>query len=164
MAEEFSPMRRKDRLMSQADAEACLARGEIGLLSTVSEAGRPCGVPVSYVVVNGRIYFHSAKDGEKVRNMRREPRVSFCTAVQDRPLYNGQFTVLYESAVAHGRAVEVTNEEEKARALRALCEKYFPDMERDTIVKGVEGGMAATAVFCIDIEHLAGKSNTEEAK
>ncbi len=163
MAEQFSPMRRGERQMAQADAEAFLARGEVGVLSTVDGAGRPFGVPVSYVVVDGCIYFHSARDGEKVRNMRREPRVSFCTARQGNALYNGHFTVLYESAVAHGRVAEVADEAEKARALQALCEKYFPDMARGTIEKGVAGGMAATAVFRIEIEHLTGKSNGEEA-
>ena len=45
MAEQFSPMRRGERQMVQADAEAFLARGEMGVLSTVDGEGRPFGVP-----------------------------------------------------------------------------------------------------------------------
>ena len=158
----FRAMRRKDRQLERSEAEACLAGGSFGVLATVDESGRPCAVPVSYVVLNGAVYFHSAKEGEKVDNIRREERVCFCVTGENEPLYNGDFTVRYESAVAHGRARLVPDGQEKMDALTVLCEKYFPD-RRDEIAASLPSGSGHTLVYRIDIDQLTGKANRQTA-
>jgi len=71
-------MRRKDRETPRLEAEAILAAGAYGVLSTVGEDGQPYGVPVSYTYKNNCIYFHCAAVGHKIENIQNNPRVSFC--------------------------------------------------------------------------------------
>lgn len=56
-------MRRTDRLMSEEDTLRVLKEGEYGILSTVDEDLQPYGVPISYVFMDGCIYFHSTNAG-----------------------------------------------------------------------------------------------------
>ncbi len=163
MQNKFRAMLRKDRLMEQAGAMRCLQEGEYGVLATVGADGRPHGVPLSYVVRDGAIYFHCATKGEKLDNLRNEPRVCFTVVGPQRAVYNGDFTVAYTSVVADGRAAVVQDEEEAAAALTALTEKYFPDMGA-RIREVVEATLAHTCVVRIDIENVSGKQNNAAAK
>ena len=67
-----------------------------------------------------------------------------------------RFTTEFESAAFSGTACEVTDIQEKIKALRLICEKYTPDnMENfeDAIAKSLD----RTAVWKIRIENLTGK-------
>jgi len=58
-------MRRKDRELPVDEAWRILAAGRVAHLGLIS-GGHPYVVPVSHVVLDGKIYFHSAREGEKV--------------------------------------------------------------------------------------------------
>ena len=75
-------MRRKDRQMSQESARELLNHGDYGVLSSVDEEGQPYGVPVNYVYDGEKtIYFHCAREGHKLDNLRSNPRVCFTIVV-----------------------------------------------------------------------------------
>lgn len=152
------PMRRKDRLMPEGEALALLEKGEYGVLSTVGPDGAPYGIPLSYVVVDGAVYFHCAMLGRKIDNLTHESRVSFCVCGGAEVFFGSDFTTAYESVILSGRAIPVEDREKKSRALSALCVKYLPN-HADKIEASLTASMDRTGVYRIDIEAISGKRN-----
>lgn len=92
--------------------------------------GTPYALPLSLVRRDAEtFYFHCAAEGEKLDCLRHSPVVSLsavsrCTPKFERDKLN--FTEYYDSAVALGRAEEVTDDAEKREALRLLCQRFLP--------------------------------------
>jgi nitroimidazol reductase NimA-like FMN-containing flavoprotein (pyridoxamine 5'-phosphate oxidase superfamily) len=148
-------MRRKDRQIPNAEARAILERGEYGVLSTVGSDGRPYGVPVSYCVIDGAIYFHCAVEGHKLDNIHDNPRVSFCVVGETEPL-PAEFATRYESCIVHGVASESFGEE-KQQALEGLVQEYSADFVTEGL-DHIEQQRARARVYRIAIESISGKA------
>ncbi|MDL2294981.1 pyridoxamine 5'-phosphate oxidase family protein [Ruminococcaceae bacterium OttesenSCG-928-D13] len=158
------PMRRKDRALTKAEAEALLATGEYGVLASANGEGIPLATPLSYIYKDGAIYFHSAKKGQKIGNIAAQSRVSFCVVGKTQPDFaNGDFTTYFESAVAHCTASLVTDEAEARKALEGLCEKYLPEF-MDAFDAAMEKSFKVTAVVRIDVDELTAKAKRQKAE
>ena len=68
-------MRRKDREQSEEFGWNVLETCPYAVLSTTDDEGLPYGIPVSPAVLDGVIYFHSAKHGTKSKLLRKHPDV-----------------------------------------------------------------------------------------
>jgi nitroimidazol reductase NimA-like FMN-containing flavoprotein (pyridoxamine 5'-phosphate oxidase superfamily) len=152
---EMQEIRRKDRAISQAEAETILSSAEYGVLSTVSSDNIPYGIPLSFCVLSGDIYFHCAMHGRKIDNLEQNAQVSFC-AVGDTEVLPDKFGTKYESAVVSGQAVEVFDDE-KQLALEGLINKYSAEFV-ESGAKYIEALTHKTRVFKIVVETLSGKS------
>lgn len=113
--------------------------------------GTPYGLPLSLVRKDSRtFYFHCAGEGEKLDCLRLNPAVSLSAVSKCTPKYEEEknnFTEHYNSAVAVGVTSVVTDNDEKAEALRLLCERFLPkymdhfdeaiarSLDRTTVVK-----------------------------
>ena len=150
-------VRRKDRLICADDCESLLARCEYGVMATVDSQNRPYGVPLSYIWLNGLVYFHSAPQGHKIDNIRANSAVSFTVIGHTQPVYAKNFTTYYESVVLFGTVFEVSDPDEKYAALYALAEKYLPD-HLDKAEKDIRHSFARTAVYAILPEQSTGKA------
>ena len=148
-------MRRKDRLITNAEALSILEKGEYGVLSTVSSDNEPYGVPVNYCLINECIYFHCALEGRKIDNMNSNPRVSFCVVGQTEVLPD-QFGTKYESCIVQGVASESFGEE-KRLALEGLIHKYSANFVPEGL-KYIEKLKDKARVFKIRIESISGKA------
>lgn len=148
-------LRRKDRGIDSREARELLARGEYGILSTVSADGTPYGVPLSYCVLDGAIYIHCAVAGHKLENLAADSRVSFCVVGRTEVLPE-QFATRYESVIVAGRAQEVAGEE-KQRALEELAAKYSPGLE-EAGRRYIAAQGPRTRVFKVTIEAISGKA------
>ena len=151
-------MRRKDRLLTPAEATKILAEGTVGILSLNGrdENDYAYGVPVGYAVDGNRIYIHCAPVGEKIDRIHANNRVSFCV-VGAVDVLADEFATNYASAIAFGQVTEVDDEDEKRKALLAFLDKYSADF--------VESGKqyiakfnAQTKVLRIDVEKITGKA------
>lgn len=153
-------MRRKDRQMSQESTFDLLERGEYGVLSSVDEDGQPYGIPVNYVF-DGKdsIYFHCAREGHKLDNLRSNPRVSF-TIVGNHQIMDWIFSTAYESVILFGTAEEVGGDE-KYQGLKMLAQKFSPDYMEE-FEKDIEKAMIPTIVFRIKILQITGKERKRE--
>lgn len=156
------PIRRKDRILNDTDARALLERGEYGFLATVGEDGLPYGVPLSYVLLNDKIYIHSAMNGRKLNNIRFCNQVSLTVVGDTKPVYANNFTTLYESVMVFGAMREVTDADEKFQALYALAAKYLPD-HLDKAEAEIRASFSRTAVYCLRIEQTTGKAKRPRA-
>lgn len=140
-------MRRKDRQMNQESALELLKRGEYGVLSSVDDEGQPYGVPVNYVFDDSNsIYFHCAKEGHKLDNLRSNPRVSF-TIVGNHQIMDWKFSTAYESVIVFGLAEEV-EVDEKYQGLKMIAQKFSPNY-MDEFEKDIEQAMIPTVVIKI---------------
>jgi len=148
-------MRRTDREINESEAFAILEEGEYGILSGITEAGEPYGIPLSYCVVGGNVYIHSALEGKKVDMLRGHPRVSFCVVINTEVLPD-KFGSKYESCIVQGRAVEVSGEE-KQSALEGLLLKYSQNFFTEG-KRYIEKLRDETLVFRISVDSISGKA------
>lgn len=150
-------MRRKDREMDENFALEIVDKCEYAVLSMVDSNGEPYCVPVSIVRDGRDIFFHCARDGKKIDCMHKNPRI--CIAcVGDTCRAKDKFTTEYESAVIHGRAEEVIEDEDQVHALRLLCERHTPT-NMQNFEKAVSQSLFCTAVWKISIDTISGKRN-----
>lgn len=155
----FRDMRRKKQLLPQPETEQILLNGRVGILAVTGDGDYPYAVPVNYVYVDGKIYFHSAKTGHKLDGIQRNDRVSFCVIDRD-DVVPEKFTSYFRSAVAFGRARIVTADEEKQFALEQLVGKYSSGYEAEGAIE-IKRDWNITCVVAITIEHLTGKEAIE---
>jgi nitroimidazol reductase NimA-like FMN-containing flavoprotein (pyridoxamine 5'-phosphate oxidase superfamily) len=52
-------------------------QSHVGRLGTIGADGSPMIKPLNFVYLDGDIYFHSAREGEKMDDMKRDARVCF---------------------------------------------------------------------------------------
>lgn len=154
----MNEIRRKDRaIINMWEMEEILEKSEYGILSTVNEDGTPYAVPVSYVYYKGKIYFHCAKDvGHKVENIKNNNSICF-TVVGKTQVLVSQFSTIYESVIASGRAENVESEELKAEVFKKILEKYCQAYIDEGLMYMERAGDKAS-VYEIDIESMTGKA------
>ncbi|MDD6920616.1 MAG: pyridoxamine 5'-phosphate oxidase family protein [Eubacteriales bacterium] len=154
MEKRFKKMRRSEREISRDEIIEILEKGEYGVLATFGENGFPYGVPMSYVYVDGSIYFHVATGvGQKYENIKYCDKVSF-TVVTHTKVLPERFSTEYESAIVFGNIVF---EEDKLKALEKIANKYSPDFE----VQGRKYALASVNkvdIYRLDIVHMTGKA------
>jgi nitroimidazol reductase NimA-like FMN-containing flavoprotein (pyridoxamine 5'-phosphate oxidase superfamily) len=152
--------RKKKEIGCSKIIDDLLASCPVGRLGTNGKDGYPRIKPLNFVYLNGKIYFHSAKEGEKIDDIARDSRVAFEI---DEPIgyvksNNNPCSAkyLYRSLMMRGKAAIVTDDKESLLALRSLMEKYQPEGGyRDFLPEKLN----VTAVVRIDIEEVTGKED-----
>ncbi len=148
----FREMRRIKNKMSDADARALLQNCEHGTLGTISTNGYPYTVVVNYVFYNEKIYFHSAKEGHKIDNVSKNPKVSF-TVADNIKVVEETFTTTYQSVTLFGRAKIIPGNKE---ILMELIKKYASSFLKEG-KKYVDHSFDTTVLVEIEIDYLTGK-------
>ncbi len=150
----------KKEIREKAVVEGLLAQSPVGRLGTIGREGYPMVKPLNFVYREGRVYFHCAREGEKITDIERDSRVCFEV---DLPIafVKGEGSPCkadyrYQSVILTGRAHMVEEYEEKLGALRALMEKYQPEGGYGVFP---EEKVALTAVIRIDIRTMTGKQD-----
>ena len=82
--------------------------------------------------------------------------MSFCVVGVTKPIAN-QFTTLYESVIALGKAILDLPDEEKRKALRLLVKKYSAGYEEQGETY-MDKSWHRTYTFKIEIEHITAKA------
>lgn len=103
--------------LSQEQIEQLLRRQVTGRIGC-TDRGTPYIVPINYVYDGKRIICHSTV-GKKIEMMRKNPKV--CFQVDDiKNIFN------WQSVIAWGRFEELTDIDEKERAMQALTHRIMP--------------------------------------
>ncbi len=156
-------MRQAKREINDREAvEGILRECPVGRLGTVRHDGYPMVKPLNFVYLDGAIYFHSAREGEKIDDIKRDDRICFEV---DLPAIFVKTTgdpcsaiVLFRSVIARGQARIVEDKDEVLKALKALMEKYQPEGGYGPFS---EEKLAITAVVRIDIVEMTGKERSK---
>jgi nitroimidazol reductase NimA-like FMN-containing flavoprotein (pyridoxamine 5'-phosphate oxidase superfamily) len=148
-----------------------LERATIGRLATQDKEGYPYITPVNFVFHKGCIYFHSAPEGEKLRNMERDPRVCFEV---DEPLaylevsFNPERSPcrthqLYRCVLIRGTARVLPDGELKTEVLNALVAKHEKGRDFQEITPEFSAYRACTVVE-IRPERMTAKADLLQGK
>lgn len=159
---DFREMRRKRQQLSDAESIEILKKATSGTLALLGDGGYPYAVPISYVYGEGKLYFHSAKEGHKVDAIRACDKASFCVIDKD-DVHPEKYTTFFRSVIAFGRIHIIEDEAEKLRIARLLGNRYNPHQE-ESLQKEIEHGLARMLAIRLDIEHLTGKEAIELMK
>ena len=132
----------------------------VGRLGTLGGDGYPMVKPLNFAYQEGKIYFHTAREGEKIADIRRDSRVCFevdlpiaLVKTKGSPC---RAEYLYRSVIIKGRAHILEDESERLAGLTLLMRKYQP--------AGGYGEFPAeklkiTGVVRIDVEEMTGKED-----
>lgn len=118
---------------SDADALALFARAPAVRFAAAAPDGAPVLRTLSAVVVDGRLCFHGADDGEKLGLIGCRAVASYDEIVAQIPSYfihpehACPASTYYLSALAEGQIARVDDRAQKARILTALMEKFQPE-------------------------------------
>lgn len=154
----FPELKKKKYQMEAEAREELLKKGVYGILSLLGENDYCYGVPLHHVFVDGCIYFHCAPAiGHKLSAAIHHPQVCYTVVDERLVLLEGERDTRYSSVCAFGLVSEVKEREEKAKALRAIIEKYDP-VSHDWNEEYVKGAMAV-GIWKITVEHMEGKSS-----
>lgn len=162
-------MRRDDYACDERrEIEAVLAEIGHGYLGVTTPDGWPSVVPLNFVYLDERVYFHGAHEGEKMASIALHPRVTF-TVVDAAALIPSYWrhprsacpaTQYYRSVMIRGRARFVDDAREKAHALQAMMEKLQPEGGHVPITATsdvYQKALRNTAVTAIEVERMTGK-------
>lgn len=153
----FRKMRRSRQQLTEEECIQILYRNKSGVLAVSGDDGYPYAVPLSYVYLDGKIYFHCALTGHKTDAIARNDKVSFCVTDKDE-IVPERFTTYYASVIVFGRAAPVGEREEKQRILFLLAQKYSPGICADHEIAESKN---TVALIGLSIEHMTGKQAKE---
>lgn len=166
-------MRKKSREMDSKWALEVMRKAPYITVSFTMPDGTAYGVPLSLASTDDNTwYFHSAPEGDKLEAIAAHPEVCLSAVTRCTPTVgpkDNSFTLQYRSAIAFGKAEIVTDDLEKIKGLRAICERFLPD-HMDAFDEAVSRSLDRTAVVRITLsEPPAGKrkqydSNGDEMK
>jgi nitroimidazol reductase NimA-like FMN-containing flavoprotein (pyridoxamine 5'-phosphate oxidase superfamily) len=150
----------KKEIRNRAVIDKLLNTCLVGRLGTIGKDGYPRIKPLNFVYLDGTIFFHSAREGEKIDDINRDNRVVFEI---DEPMGFVKSDInpcsarfLYQSIMVKGKAVVVDDNGERLLALKSLMEKYQPEGGYGVFLPEK---LAITAVVRIDIEEISGKED-----
>ena len=152
-------MRRFKQALTPDECAAVLDRGTSGVLAVIGDGGHPYAVPLSYVRLDGKLYFHFAMAGHKLDAIRADSRVSFCVIDQDRVVPE-KYTSYFRSVIVFGTARVVDDPAEKRRSIDALCAKYRPGFEAERAAE-IDGSWDHFLMVELTPDHITGKQAKE---
>lgn len=122
-------------IKSQEKITQFLNEEHVGRIASLDRDGFPQIIPMNFAFVKGAIYMHSHTRGEKLDNIKTNPKVGFevdrelefLPSYFSSPTDASQADTLYISVVIKGDAIIINDRNEKTLALNALMEKYQPE-------------------------------------
>ncbi|GAA1983913.1 pyridoxamine 5'-phosphate oxidase family protein [Amycolatopsis minnesotensis] len=157
--------RKKDRAATDRQAlYDVLREGLICHLGLVRD-GAPVVLPTGYGRDGDTLYLHGSTGSGNIRDAARGIDVCVTVTLVDAIVYArslNNHSMNYRSAVIHGRARQVTDADEKTRALRALTDQLAPgSWEHARGVNAKES--ASVAVIAVDLAEAAVKIRAGDA-
>ncbi len=149
-------MHKASRQLSDAETMEILKKGDHGTLSVQGDDGYPYATPVNYIVVDGKVYLHSAPYGYKIECLQRSPKCCF-SAIISAQIIPSKITAAFESVVLTGTAVFVTDQAEKRTVLENFVTQKHPGYE-ELGFKMIDKQIDKTAVIRLDPVSLTGKA------
>ncbi len=133
-------------IKSQQKIVEFLNKEQTGRICSIDENGYPQIIPMNFVWTNNSIYLHSHTRGEKLENIKRNPKVGFevdrslefLPSYFEDPQDASLADTLYISVVIKGDGIIVNEKKEKTLALNALIKKYQPEGKYEPINEHME--------------------------
>lgn len=142
-------MRRSDRALGIEEARKILADGDWGVLSIVDGDGKPYGMPMNYVVIDGSPCFHrSASDGHALEGLRDGSPATFAVVRMD-DRTSGCSAIVFGRIARDGSAQD--------EVLERFVERFVPSCAWQEAKRGIPARKGLVDFFRIEVEHLSAK-------
>ena len=147
----MNKMRKASREMPADWALDIMRKAPYITVSFIRPNGTAYGVPLSLASTDDKTwYFHCAPEGDKLDAIAAHPEVCLSAVTKCTPTVGPNDGSQYRSAIAFGRAVLVTDVEEKVAALRAISERFLPQ-HMDAFDEAIHRSLHRTAVVRITL-------------
>ncbi len=160
-------MRRRDRLLSEAETLSVIRAAPHAVIATADRSGMPYSAQVSPALAEGFLYFHtsSAPEGRLYQNLMQNPNAAFSftayseTALDELP---DELSVNYASAFISGKVSQVTEPEEKKRIAMQLASRHVPPEWVSAAEKIYDSTNKAMTVWKLEIQTMTGKARNKQ--
>lgn len=134
--------------MTRAEMVNILERERVGRVG-LNDQPQPYVVPTDFAYLNGAIYIHTPDRGKKAELARSNPYVCF-----EIDRYDDTVTDFW-SIIIRGKIVEVSNPDERSKAMRIMAEKA---LKSGSVVRHQKAPAVSNriAIFKIDISDMTG--------
>jgi nitroimidazol reductase NimA-like FMN-containing flavoprotein (pyridoxamine 5'-phosphate oxidase superfamily) len=126
--------------------------------------GQPYVIPMLYHYEENTIYIHGQRGGRLPRTMRAGDQVCIEVTLVDGLIASRDalyHSANYRSAVAFGKAREVTDRNEKEAVLERMTRRYFPGRTVGEHYRAPsDADLTITALMAIEVEELNGKKRS----
>lgn len=153
-------MRRHKQALQEKEIEEILHRNTSGVLALADSTAAPYALPISYVFVKDKLYFHCAKTGYKLELIQTNAKASFCVIDKDE-IVPEAFTTYYRSVIVYGEIQIITDEAEKIAALHKLAKKYAPFSSKEEQLQEIHRFLGSVCILCLTIQEMSGKEAIE---
>ena len=153
-------MRRKKQKLTEKQCIDILKKAKTATLALHGDDGYPYSVPVNYVYLDGKIYFHGAKAGHKVESLKTSDKVCFTVYGNERIDESESWAPYVQSVVVFGRCRLLEAGSESIDRLKEFAMKYYPSEQ--LVDKNIAHAGRAVQMFEITIEHMSGKQVQEK--
>lgn len=151
--------RHEQEIIDPVELEA-LMDGAIVCRLAFNGSDYPYIVPVCFGRIGNSLYFHSAREGEKIERIKADNRICFEmeSGVETIPGESAcKWSMRFKSVIGFGNATIVTDTSEKIMGLNAIMEHYSGINDHDYQDSVVD----ITEIIRIDIDHVTGKRSKE---
>lgn len=119
---------RKYKITDQAKIDAIIKEAQVCTLSLVDN-GMPYAVPMNYGYADGVIILHSAMTGKKIDILKQNNNVCVSFYCDERLNVRHEkvacsYSMKFKSVLAFGKAVEITDFNEKVDAMNEVMKQY----------------------------------------
>lgn len=114
--------------LDQEKINQCLSTARIGHLG-LADGNLPYVIPLNYVWMDDRLYFHGAGDGRRNKVIAENPEICFTVCEEYGTITNpvpAKTDTAYMSVMVFGKAEPVTDLDEATSMLQKLMDKYVP--------------------------------------
>lgn len=150
----FRPMRRYKQALTPDQCVRLLEREPRGVLSVHGEDGYPYGFPMDHLYLDGKLYFHCAREGHKLDALSADDRVSYCVMDQGfrRP---GEWALNIQSVILFGRIRRVADPARREHVARLLGLKYDPSPQ--SVEEELARSLGRAEILELTVDHMTGK-------
>jgi uncharacterized protein len=152
-------MRRTDKLVTDINVlHDLICKTQVCRIALV-DGDKPYLAPMNFGFDGTYLYFHAARQGQKIDILRKNPRICI-EFEQNVALVPGKkpcdYGFHYMTVICHGQAEFLDVLEEKRWALHQIIRQYEPDWQRYNLN---EGEVAAIVLFKVRIDEIIGKAS-----
>jgi nitroimidazol reductase NimA-like FMN-containing flavoprotein (pyridoxamine 5'-phosphate oxidase superfamily) len=147
-------MRRYKQEIPKQECIDILIKQPRGVLAVHGEDGYPYAFPMNHIFINGKLYFHCAKEGHKIDALAVNNKVSFCV-MDDGFRKEGEWALNIRSVVIFGRVKRIDDPTETLEITHQLGLKYYPTAE--SVNEEIRKAITKLLILELSIEHITGK-------
>ena len=152
----FREMSRVKQTLSHEECLWLLKKVKRGMLSVQGDDGYPYVLPINhwYCEDDGKLYFHSGKQGHKIDAIRSNEKASFCVMDEGTPVADAWW-LQFHSVIVFGKIEILEDHEQTLEISRKLCYQFTID--KSYIQQEIKQHGAGLLVFALTPEHITGK-------